>query len=48
VLGFATTELITGGVASLTVTFDVQLLVLLDVSLAMQLKGSNPSGNVDP
>ena len=47
-LGFDTIELITGGVVSTTVTFDEQLLELLDPSVAMQVKGSEPSGNVDP
>src|SRR6266699_6798706 len=37
-----------GGVVSTTVTFDEQLLVLLDGSVAVQIKGSEPSGNVDP
>jgi len=48
VLGFGTIELITGGVVSTTVTFDEQLLELLDPSVATQVKGSEPSGNVDP
>ena len=41
-------ELITGGVVSTTVTVDEQLLVLPDGSAAVQVKGSEPSGNVAP
>jgi hypothetical protein len=36
-----------GGVVSTTVTFDVQMAVFPEVSFAVHVNGSLPSGNVD-
>jgi hypothetical protein len=41
-------EFMTGGVVSTTVTFELQLLVLLDASLTWHVNGVIPSGNLDP
>src|SRR5258708_910828 len=37
-----------GGVVSATVTFELQLLVLLDPSVTMHVNGVIPSGKLDP
>ena len=47
-LGVATIEFMIGGVVSTTGTFELQLLVLLDASVTMQVKGVIPSGKLDP